>query len=128
MLYVTKLQSKRRLCDLARHLANSSQPLFNIVLLAVLTPLTAPSNHSHATLGFYCRTSEGIAEVDSYRLLSKQNTSHPGYRYVRTALDAFEVPEEGGIISVSFRSLCGTALVMYAVVTPLIEFHLSCFD
>lgn len=39
-----------------------------------------------------------MAGVDSYRLLSKQNTSHPGYRYVRTALDAFEVPEEGGII------------------------------
>ncbi|KAF1933451.1 uncharacterized protein M421DRAFT_395449 [Didymella exigua CBS 183.55] len=35
-------------------------------------------------------------EIDIYRHFSRQNSSHPGYRHVRTALDAFRISRAGG--------------------------------
>ena len=35
-------------------------------------------------------------EYNMYNILSKGNASHPGYNHVRTALDLFTIPRQGG--------------------------------
>ncbi|CAN9350275.1 unnamed protein product [Alternaria alternata] len=54
--------------------------------------------HHHAYTSLKVFTREGIDEdeYNMYSILSKGNASHPGYNHVRTALDLFSIPRQGG--------------------------------
>ncbi|KAF1841371.1 kinase domain-containing protein [Cucurbitaria berberidis CBS 394.84] len=53
--------------------------------------------HAYATLKVFTRE-KGMheEEYNIYQILGKGNASHPGYGHVRTALDIFTIPRQGG--------------------------------
>ncbi|KAE9371886.1 CMGC protein kinase [Stipitochalara longipes BDJ] len=52
--------------------------------------------HSYATLKVFTREGVDPEEFNIYKSLSAGIASHPGRRHVRTALDAFTIPRQGG--------------------------------
>jgi serine/threonine-protein kinase SRPK3 len=52
--------------------------------------------HSYATLKVFTREGVDPEEFNIYKSLSAGNASHPGRRHVRTALDVFTIPRQGG--------------------------------
>jgi serine/threonine-protein kinase SRPK3 len=58
--------------------------------------LTNNSHRSYATLKVFTREGIDEDEYDIYQILSKANSSHPGYSRVRKALEIFTIPRPGG--------------------------------
>jgi len=54
------------------------------------------SRHAYTTLKVFTREGMDADEYNTYNTLSKGNASHPGYHHVRTALDLFTIPRQGG--------------------------------
>ncbi|KAF2027039.1 kinase domain-containing protein [Setomelanomma holmii] len=52
--------------------------------------------HAYTTLKVFTREGMDEDEYNMYNILSKGNASHPGYNHVRTALDLFTIPRQGG--------------------------------
>ncbi|KGO42280.1 hypothetical protein PEX2_079290 [Penicillium expansum] len=50
--------------------------------------------HQYVTLKVYTAGGTGQGEVQTYKVLSQGDRSHPGYAHVRTALDAFTIPHK----------------------------------
>ncbi|GKZ59520.1 hypothetical protein AnigIFM49718_005402 [Aspergillus niger] len=53
-------------------------------------------SHRYVTLKIYTRDESHTEEFKIYKHISQANPSHPGYGYVRTALDTFIIPRPGG--------------------------------
>lgn len=53
-------------------------------------------SHRYVTLKIYTRDESHTEEFKTYQHISQANPSHPGYGYVRTALDTFIIPRPGG--------------------------------
>ncbi|KAI5376195.1 hypothetical protein J4E82_005191 [Alternaria postmessia] len=53
-------------------------------------------HHAYTTLKVFTREGMDENEYNMYSILSKGNASHPGYNHVRTALDLFTIPRQGG--------------------------------
>ncbi|KAF7871896.1 hypothetical protein EAF04_004003 [Stromatinia cepivora] len=53
-------------------------------------------NYQYVTLKIYTRDQTNPEEFQIYKALSRGNSSHPGYRHVRTALNTFTIPRQGG--------------------------------
>ncbi|EFQ86981.1 hypothetical protein PTT_17633 [Pyrenophora teres f. teres 0-1] len=56
----------------------------------------ASNRHAYTTLKFFTREGMDEDEYNVYNILSKGNASHPGYNHIRTALDLFTIPRQGG--------------------------------
>ncbi|KAH6849460.1 kinase domain-containing protein [Alternaria alternata] len=54
------------------------------------------SHHAYTSLKVFTREGMDEDEYNMYSILSKGNASHPGYNHVRTALDLFTIPRQGG--------------------------------
>lgn len=54
------------------------------------------STHDYATLKVYTRQGLDNSEVNAYKSLRTSNPSHPGYEYVRTAVDSFTIQRQNG--------------------------------
>ncbi|RMZ72434.1 kinase domain-containing [Pyrenophora seminiperda CCB06] len=54
------------------------------------------NRHAYTTLKVFTREGQNEDEYDMYNILSKGNAWHPGYDHVRTALDLFTIPRQGG--------------------------------
>ncbi|KAH6715832.1 kinase-like domain-containing protein [Leptodontidium sp. MPI-SDFR-AT-0119] len=52
--------------------------------------------HQHVTLKVYIRDGRPEEEFEIYQRLDQGNHSHPGYTYIRTALEVFKIPSPGG--------------------------------
>ena len=52
--------------------------------------------HTHVTLKVYTRDGNPEKEFQTYQLLAKGSTSHPGYAHIRSALETFTIPRLGG--------------------------------
>jgi serine/threonine-protein kinase SRPK3 len=52
--------------------------------------------HSYATLKVFTRECVDPEEFSIYKLLSAGDASHPGHEHIRTALDVFTIPRQGG--------------------------------
>jgi len=52
--------------------------------------------HSYATLKVFTREGVDSEEFNIYKSLSAGNASHLGRKHVRTALDVFTIPRQGG--------------------------------
>ncbi|TVY88182.1 Serine/threonine-protein kinase [Lachnellula willkommii] len=50
----------------------------------------------HVALKVYTRDRDQKAEFENYQCLARGNRSHPGYSYIRTALETFTLPRAGG--------------------------------
>jgi serine/threonine protein kinase len=66
-----------------------------------LTPIQSrmsneSSLHSYATLKIFTREGIDPEEFNTYKSLSAGSAYHPGRRHVRTALDVFTIPRQGG--------------------------------
>ncbi|KAK5110339.1 hypothetical protein LTR62_006047 [Meristemomyces frigidus] len=55
-----------------------------------------PRSRAYATLKVYTRDQDNNEELEMYQYLKTCSKSHPGYRHVRSALDAFTIPRAGG--------------------------------
>ncbi|RYN56439.1 hypothetical protein AA0114_g2775 [Alternaria tenuissima] len=53
-------------------------------------------HHTYTTLKVFTREGMDEDEYNMYNILGKGNASHPGYNHVRTALDLFTIPRQGG--------------------------------
>ncbi|GKZ39641.1 hypothetical protein AbraIFM66950_000802 [Aspergillus brasiliensis] len=53
-------------------------------------------SHRYVTLKIYTRDESHTEEFNIYQHISQGNPSHPGYSYVRAALDTFTIPRPGG--------------------------------
>ncbi|TVY38711.1 Serine/threonine-protein kinase [Lachnellula occidentalis] len=52
--------------------------------------------HEHVALKVYTRDGDQKAEFEIYQCLARGNRSHPGYSYIRTALETLTLPRAGG--------------------------------
>ncbi|OJI90078.1 hypothetical protein ASPTUDRAFT_25663 [Aspergillus tubingensis CBS 134.48] len=52
--------------------------------------------HRYVTLKVYTRDEDNAEEFRIYNRLKEHRSSHPGYAHVRTALDLFTIPRNGG--------------------------------
>ncbi|KAK4202212.1 kinase-like domain-containing protein [Triangularia verruculosa] len=53
-------------------------------------------SHQHVTLKIYTRDRDHSDEFNLYSQINKANPSHPGSKFMRTAIDLFTIPQPGG--------------------------------